>query len=163
MAVKQVLVTGAMAAGAAPLPVSAQADAVAVQANNAKRLAEVVDVVFNRGDLAAADQYFLPTFIEHAGWPGHTADVAGFKAGLAAMRTSFPDLRMNIERTVAEGDLLVVHMTMSGSQLGEFMGAPASGKTFTIEVIDIVRMSDGRVAEHWGVMDAAAMAGQLGL
>lgn len=54
-------------------------------------------------------------------------------------------------------------MTISGSQLGEFMGAPATGKTFSIEAIDIVRMTDGRIAEHWGVMDAAGMAGQLGL
>ena len=52
---------------------------------------------------------------------------------------------------------------MSGSQLDPFMGKPATGKTFNIEAVDIVRMSKGRIVEHWGVIDTAAMAAQLGL
>lgn len=163
MVIKTILAAGIIAASAALLPVNTVAEAASVQDINAQRFTEFVDVVFNRGDVGAADKFFQSSFIEHAPWPGQTADVAGFKAGLAEMRKSFPDLRMSVERTIAQGDLLVAHFKMSGSQLGEFMGAPASGKTFSVEVIDIVRMTDDRIAEHWGVMDAAGMAGQLGL
>jgi predicted ester cyclase len=137
--------------------------AESAQVINTRRFGELIEAAFNRGDLSAVDDYFLPGFVDHAPWPGHPADVAGFKAGLAEMRKSFPDLHVTVERTVAEGDLLAVHHGMSGSQLGEFMGAPASGKSFRIEAIDIVRMIDGRIAEHWGLIDTAAMAGQLGL
>ena len=70
---------------------------------------------------------------------------------------------MSVERTVIQGDLVAVHFTISGTQLGEFMGTPASSKTFEIEAMDILRMTDGRIAEHWGVIDEAGMAAQLGL
>ena len=71
------------------------------------------------------------------------------------MRTSFPDLSVAVERVIAQDDLVVGHYKMSGTHLGDFMGAPASGKTFNVEAIDIVRMKDGRMVEHWGVLDAA--------
>lgn len=121
------------------------------------------EAALNAGDVAAVDGLFTADMVDHAPWPGQTADVAGFKAGLAEMRQSFPDLHVTVERTVSQGDLLVVHFRMSGTQLGEFMGAPASSKTFNVEAVDIVRLTNGRIAEHWGVMDAAGMAAQLGL
>jgi len=130
---------------------------------NTTRFGEMVSAVFNRGDLAAADGYFDPSLVDHAPWPGQPADIAGFKAGLAEMRASFPDLHVAIERTVAQDDLLVAHMRMSGSHLGPFMGAAPSGKTFKVEAIDIVRIQDGRIAEHWGLIDTGSMAEQLGL
>ncbi len=118
---------------------------------------------FNDGAIADMDRLFTIDVVDHAPWPGQTADVAGFKAGLAEMRASFPDFHMSVERTVIQGDLVAVHFTISGTQLGEFMGTPASSKTFEIEAMDILRMTDGRIAEHWGVIDEAGMAAQLGL
>ena len=79
------------------------------------------------------------------------------------MRASFPDLHMSVERTVIQDDLVAVHFKISGTQLGEFMGTPASSKTFDVEAMDILRVKDGRIAEHWGVIDEAGMAAQLGL
>ena len=64
---------------------------------------------------------------------------------------------------VTQDDLIVGHSKINGTPLSEFMGAPASGKTFATEAIDIVRMSNGRIAEYWNVLDAAGMAEQLGL
>jgi steroid delta-isomerase-like uncharacterized protein len=159
MITKLVLSAGMLAA--AMLPSAAQADSV--QDANARQFLQFVEAVINRGEVNAADRFFAPDLIDHAPWPGHSADVAGFKAGLAEMRTGFPDLRMTLERTIAQGDLLVAQMKISGSHLGDFMGQKASGKTFEIDAIDIVRMNEGRIAEHWGLIDTAAMAGQLGL
>lgn len=119
--------------------------------------------VFNRGESNAADRYIGSTFVDHAPWPGHPPTLAGFKAGLAEMRASFSDLRVTVERTVAQDDLVVRHLKISGTQLGEFMGASASGKTLGIAAIDIMRMQGGRIVEHWGVMDEAGIARQLGI
>lgn len=130
---------------------------------NHDALVDFIDVVFNRGETEAIDRYFDSSLVDHAPWPSQPPTVAGFKAGLSALRSSFPDLRVEVMRTVAEGDLVVGHLRMSGTHLGEFMGAGPSGKTFDIEAIDIVRMRDGRIAEHWGVIDEAGMARQLGL
>jgi predicted ester cyclase len=53
--------------------------------------------------------------------------------------------------------------TATGTQKGDFNGAPASGKSFSIEVIDILRLANGKVIEHWGISDDAAMMRQLGI
>lgn len=115
----------------------------------------------NSGKPEAADRLMAPGFTDHDPWPGHSPDAAGFKAGLAEMRSSFPDLNVKVERVVAQGDYLAVQFRISGTQLGPFMGAPATGKTFSIAAMDMNRMSGGQIAEHWGVIDAAGMMAQL--
>lgn len=121
------------------------------------------EAVFNGHDPAAAAALITADFVDHAPWPGQTPDLAGFQAGLAEMLVAFPDLKVEVERTVSEGDMLTAHFILSGTHLGPFMAVPASGKTFRAEAIDILRMREGRIAEHWGVIDAAAIMQQLGL
>jgi predicted ester cyclase len=56
-----------------------------------------------------------------------------------------------------------MYMTWTGTQKGEFMGIPPTGKSISINVIDIIRIADGQAVEHWGVMDQMAMMQQLGV
>jgi predicted ester cyclase len=63
---------------------------------------------------------------------------------------------------VAEGDLVAVRLDSTATQSGEFMGVPATGKTYTIEELHLFRVSDGRVAEHWHQLDGMGMMRQLG-
>lgn len=68
-----------------------------------------------------------------------------------------------IDDVVAEGDRVVVRWTNTGTHVGEFAGIPATGKPFSIVGIDIYRVSEGLLVEHWHVIDQLAMLGQLGL
>ncbi len=72
------------------------------------------------------------------------------------------DVRMTIEDVIAEGDRVVVRLTAQAVQSGEFMGMPASGNPYTIPEIHVFRVSDGKVAEHWGQADLMGMMRQLG-
>ena len=130
---------------------------------NIKTLANAFETSINKNDMVMAEAMFTPDFVDHSPFRGQTPDFAGFKAGFAGMRLSFPDLNVKVERTVAQGDMLTWQIKLSGTQLGSFMGAPASNKTFSIAAIDILRVKDGKIAEHWGVFDAAGMMGQLGM
>jgi predicted ester cyclase len=58
---------------------------------------------------------------------------------------------------------VVVRWTNAGTHVGEFAGIPATGKTFTISGIDIYRVHDAQLCEHWHVIDQLSMLGQLGL
>jgi predicted ester cyclase len=78
------------------------------------------------------------------------------------MAAAFPDFRMNVEDMIVEGDRGVVRAKLTGTHQGEFMGIPATGRSINLTVIDIVRVSDGKAAEHWGAMDSGAMMEQLG-
>ena len=70
-------------------------------------------------------------------------------------RAAFPDMRMQVEDVVADGPKVVARVRYTGTNRGEFMGMPATGKSVDVQLIDISWIGDdGLVHEHWGVMDA---------
>ena len=121
------------------------------------------DEVFNAGTVGLVDELCAPDFVDHEEFPGLTADREGVKQFVTMMRIAFPDLRMEVHDLIAEGDRVAARITMSGTQRGEFMGLPASGKSFSVTTIDIVRLKDAKVVEHWGATDTAKMMEQLGV
>jgi predicted ester cyclase len=82
---------------------------------------------------------------------------------VAMFRAAFPDLRCDVEDTLAEGDKVVIRSTMRGTHQGEFMGIPPTDKQFTASVIDIIRFDNGQAVEHWGNSDDLGMMQQLGV
>jgi len=119
--------------------------------------------VFNQGNTGAIDQLTASNFIEHNDLPpGLPSGREGVKAMLTMLHGAFPDFHATIDDIVAEGDRVVVRATWDGTQKGEFLGIPASGKHFTIPVIDIMRIGDSKVMEHWSVIDRLGMIEQLG-
>ena len=69
----------------------------------------------------------------------------------------------NIEEIFSSGDRVVVRWTNSARHVGDFLGIPPTGRSCAIAGIDIYRLEDGRLAEHWHVIDQLAMLQQLGL
>ena len=118
--------------------------------------------VVNQGNFDLIDEIAAENFVDHEEFPGFGNDREGAKQFFAMIRTAFPDLNMAIEDMVAEGDRVVVRVTMSGTHQGEFMGIPATGKRISVPTIDIMRFDGEKVAEHWGVTDTMAMMQQLG-
>jgi steroid delta-isomerase-like uncharacterized protein len=119
--------------------------------------------VFNAGDLDAIDQLLTPDFVDHEEGPPGTPDgIEGVKAFVTMYREAFPDIHVTIDDMVEEGDRIAVRATFTGTHDGEFMGVPASGRSIKIEAIDMVRVVDGKAAEHWGVTDAMGLMQQIG-
>ena len=85
----------------------------------------------------------------------------GFVAALKAFHGAFPDLRANVTHAVADGDLVVGRLEITGTQRGTFLGMPGSGRKVRYEEMAMVRMDDGKIAEHWSVADALAILQQL--
>jgi steroid delta-isomerase-like uncharacterized protein len=130
---------------------------------NKEAMRRVVEEVFNQGNLSVADELMAPDFVEREELPpGLPRGREGVKAMTAMLRSAFPDFRATIDDMVAEGDKVVVRQTWSGTQQGEFLGVPPTGKSVSFGVIDIVRFAGGKAVEHWGVMDAMGMMQQLG-
>ncbi len=88
------------------------------------------------------------------------------------LRTAFSDLTWQVHDVVQDGDLVVVHATMSGRQTGPFVAYrpdgevavafPPRGRTFAVTQTHWFRMRDGLVAEHWANRDDLGMGQQLG-
>lgn len=123
---------------------------------------EMVEQVFNKGNLDFFDQVTSPTFVEHEQMPpGMSQDREGCKKFFQAIRTAFPDLHVTIGHMIAEGDLVAAHLTWNGTHKGEFMGVPATGRPVVFDAMDFVRCKDGKAIEHWGVSDVASLMEQL--
>jgi predicted ester cyclase len=80
---------------------------------------------------------------------------------LEILRKGIPDIQVEIEAQIAEGDLVATRKVLRGRQTGGFMGLPPSGKEVAIKVIDIVRVKDGKYAEHWGSSNLAEVLQEL--
>jgi steroid delta-isomerase-like uncharacterized protein len=125
----------------------------------ARRLYEEV---FGSGDLELLDDIALDEYVEHNPLPDQGRGLRGLKDRVAALRDALAP-RFTIEDVIAEGDKVVVRWTNSGSHVGEFAGIPPTNKDFTIGGIDIYRVEDGKLAEHWDVVDQLSLLQQLGL
>ena len=124
----------------------------------------LVEEVINQGNVSVIDELAMPDFVEHEELPpGIPPGLEGSKAMFTMLRSGFPDLNATIEHLIAEGDEVVLHMTWRGTHTGEFMGIPPTGNSISVNVIDIMRVAEGKFVEHWGVMDSMAMMHQLGV
>jgi steroid delta-isomerase-like uncharacterized protein len=122
-----------------------------------------VEEVINQGNTDAIDELIDPGVVDHAAPPGFPTGREGAKQFAAMMRSAFPDLHLTIEDMIAEGDKVVMRSTWSGTHEGEFMGIPATGRRVTVSAIDISRVADGRMVEHWEQSDALGLMQQLGV
>jgi len=116
----------------------------------------------SQGDEAVAEAIIHPDFVDHTNPPGMQHGLAGHKAVVRLFRSVFPDLEWRIEDMVAEGDKVAVRTTMRGTQRGEFFGAPPSGKAVEVRGIHLLRIADGKIAEHWGANDDLGLLRQIG-
>ena len=118
--------------------------------------------VVNRGELDAMDRFLAPEFISHEELPpGIPSGREGAKQLFSMLRSAFPDLRATTEDEIAEGDKVVARVTFSGTHQGDFMGVPATGRRVAYAVIDILRIAEGQVVEHWAVADMLGLMQQL--
>ena len=117
----------------------------------------------SRGDEAVADAIIHPDFVDHTNPPGMQHGIGGHKAIVRLFRSVFPDLQWRIDDLIAEGDRVVARTTMRGTHQGEFFGIPPTGRSVEMTGIHIVRIADGRIAEHWGSRDDLGLLAQLGL
>jgi steroid delta-isomerase-like uncharacterized protein len=124
---------------------------------------EFIDRLFTKGDLGAVDAFLAEDFVNHDPPFGAPADREGMRAAGAMFRAAFPDWHSDRGLLIGEGDLVVEQFTASGTQRGEIMGAPATGRTVTLGGINVFRIRDGRIAERWGRLDDLGLLTQLGL
>jgi|SRR5882757_3753606 len=115
------------------------------------------------GDWDLFDDLFADDFVDHTPQPGVTADKAGVLVLYRAMRAAFPDFTPDIGWQVTNGDLVTTYKLYRGTHLGEFLGFAPTGRSFEIETVDVMRVIDGRITEHWGVANLLKLLTQLGV
>jgi steroid delta-isomerase-like uncharacterized protein len=121
-----------------------------------------VDEYQTGGDESVADEILAGDFVDHSPFGPFASDREGVKQLFATLRGAFSDLRVEIQDQFSQGDKVVTRKTFHGTNDGEFMGMPPTGKQVSFDVIDILRLRDGQFVEHWNVVDAMGLMQQLG-
>ncbi|MBI3965110.1 MAG: ester cyclase [Chloroflexi bacterium] len=116
-----------------------------------------------KGNLAIVDELFAPSFVDRTPMLGVSPDREGVKRLFAMFRVAFPDMRAVIHDQVAEDDRVATRKSFYATHLGELMGIPPTGKSVRIDVFDVLRLENGQVVEHWGVVDQLGLMQQLGV
>jgi predicted ester cyclase len=106
----------------------------------------------------------LDGYVDHEeALPGQAPGREGVGFFVNVMRTAFPDIRVKaITATVASGDMEAAHVILAGTHSGEMAGVAATGNGVEFGCTDIIRVEDGKVAEHWGTTDTLKLMQQIG-
>ena len=116
--------------------------------------------LWNRRNPGVADELFAPGFRL---FPESNPGPEGVKQFYGQLLTAFPDLWVRVDDLIAaEGNKVVARFVIGGTQRGQFLGIPATGKPMAVEEITIWRIADGMIAERWTAVDALGAAQQLG-
>ena len=112
----------------------------------------VFEEILNQGRFDVANEIYSPSFVNH----GHRHRDIGLKQDQDAARgwkSAFPDLKMTVNLAIAEGDLVAVLWTGTGTNTGEGNGIPATGQKGELRGITIWRIQGGRITEEWSEFD----------
>jgi len=117
----------------------------------------------NEGNEAVFDELVDANVIENEEAPGFEPNFEGVKQFFRMFRGAFPDLHFQVDELIAADDKIVAQVTITGTHQGTFMNMPPTGNKISYKGIDIFRLVDGKVVEHWGIGDNAKMMQQLGV
>jgi steroid delta-isomerase-like uncharacterized protein len=120
--------------------------------------------VLEGGNLALVDELATDDYVDHEqALPGQPLGKDGVRFFVNAIRTAFPDIKVKVmDATLAEGNLEAGHVILTGTHRGEMAGLAATGKSVEFGTTDIIRVEDGKVAEHWGSTDTMSLMQQIG-
>jgi steroid delta-isomerase-like uncharacterized protein len=108
------------------------------------------------------DEFLAPDFVSHGGLPpGVSPDREGVKQAAQLFRNATPGRHVIVDQ-LAEGDRVVTRIRGYGRHTGDHLGIPASGNDVAVEGVAIHRVRDGKISEHWALVDMATFLQQTG-
>lgn len=122
-----------------------------------------VEEVQNQKNFDVFDELNDPEFVNLSSPPGVPSDREGGKIYLSGFLNAFPDSRFTIDDMIAEGDRVVTKKTLVGTHTADLGEIPATGKRVTLQYVDIMRVRNGKIVEHWLSMDQLSFLQQLGV
>lgn len=123
-------------------------------------LQQIFTQVINTGDLSLVDTLFTEDFVDHD--PRTLPGREGFKQGLLAIRSAFPDWTVTLEDFLIEDEQIAGRWMARGTHLGPFLGLSPTGRRIAMKEMGIFRFADGQLAEAWRVADELSLMQQLG-
>ncbi len=132
--------------------------------DNKQLVRRALEEIYAKGDLELVEELVHPDFADHD--PAHPDQPMGPESVRETVRNlhgMFSELRFEVEDEIAEDDRVVQRVTMSGRHTGPLMGREPTDRAFAVRHVNIWRIADGKIADHWGSRDDLGLLNQLGL
>jgi len=133
---------------------------MSVLERNKKLVETLCTTVFQKHDFSKLDEIMRDDYIQHN--EDTPQGKAGFKEFFKQMFRAMPDFTYTTKKIVAEGDIVMMYSTTTATHAGEWLGNPPTGNKLNFDVVDIFRIEDGKIAEHWDVADTLKLFTQVG-
>jgi len=125
---------------------------------------QITEEIWNQGRVELVEDLIRDDFVDHIDVPGlEGCGPARYRSHVETTRAMFSDFRNELDLVVGEDDIAVSYGRIAGTNDGEMMGMPATGKRVECETVGLLRFADGKVVERWGVADNMKMMEQLGM
>jgi steroid delta-isomerase-like uncharacterized protein len=118
--------------------------------------------VQSKGNFDVFEEVFADDFVDQTPQPNVIPDKAGVRGLYRSLRAVFPDFRAEIHWQAADGDLVTTFKTYHGTHKGAFLGVAPTGRKVHFETVDVMRVRNGRITEHWSVANLFSLMQQLG-
>ena len=135
---------------------------MSIEEENKAIIRRHAEEVFNKGNLAIADEIISPDYVFH----NPVADIKGpdgFKQMVESLRKAIPDLHYTMNDMIAEGDKVVAIATCTGTFTGEYMGIPPTGKSVNMTQAFLYTLKDGKEVDAVALHDMNVFFQQLGI
>ena len=106
--------------------------------------------VQSRGNFDVFEELFAVDFVDHTPQPNCTPDRDGARSLYRTLRAAFPDFHADIHWQAADGELVTTYKTYHGTHQGTFLGLAPTGRRIHFETVDVMRVRNGKITEHWG-------------
>ena len=133
-----------------------------IAVRNSEVVRRVYDEVLNEGRLEILDELAAPDHVEHNPFPQQSQGVEGLKQRASMVRAAF-NPHFTIEHLIADGDKVAVIWSNNGTHVGEWFGFAPTGKTVVTRGVDVHLLRDGKLVEHWDVVDVSAFLISVGV
>jgi steroid delta-isomerase-like uncharacterized protein len=122
----------------------------------------IADEVLNAKDLDRAADLVAEDIIDHSGFPGQSSGIEGIRQRWAMLFAAFPDFHITIDQMIEEGDLVAMQATGRGHHNGTFFGIPPTGNAVTFREVNLSRVNNGKMLEHWAERSTLEVMQQIG-
>jgi predicted ester cyclase len=120
------------------------------------------DEVQGKGRFDVFEELFDDAFVDHTPQPNMTPDKAGVRKLYSYIREAFPDFHAEIHWQLADGDRVTTYKTYYGTHEGPLLGVAPTYRKIHFESVDVMRVRDGKIVEHWGVGNLLSLMQQIG-
>jgi len=131
-------------------------------AQNQELVRDMFDRAINKRDMSVLDEFLSPDYVNYD-MPTPEPGPVGMRAVMGQFFDGFPDMKIVLETTVGEGDLVCTRGYFEGTHDGDFMGVPATGKKVNVRYQDMWRLKDSKAVENWVRIDLLGLMQQLGV